>query len=71
MNYDVKDINVGGDLAVAHVTYTTIATPKTGGEPTEHNGNWIVVFKKQHEGTWNCIYMIWSDESLVSPTQVE
>jgi ketosteroid isomerase-like protein len=69
--YDVKDINVGGDLAVAHVTYTTIATPKAGGEPTEHNGNWIVVFKKQPEGTWNCIYMIWSDESLVSPTQAE
>lgn len=69
--YEVKDIRVSGDLAVAHVTFVSVATPKVGGDPTEHNGNWIVVFEKQPEDTWNCIYMIYSDESLIYPEQAE
>jgi ketosteroid isomerase-like protein len=49
--YNIKDIRVSGDLAVAHVTFESVATPKAGGEPTMHIGNWIVVFEKQPEDT--------------------
>ena len=65
----VKDVHVSGDLAVAHVTWSAVVTPKAGGEPIKSNGNTIMVFKKQPDGVWNCIYLIYSDESLIDPTQ--
>ena len=69
--YDVKDVQVSGDLGIVHVAVSTIATPKDDGKPTKYNGNWIAIFKKQPDSEWSCIYSIWSDESLVYPTQEE
>ena len=65
----VKDVRVSGDLAVAHVIWSAIVTPKVGGEPVNSNGNAIIVLKKQSDDVWNCIYWIWSDESLIDPSQ--
>lgn len=65
--YTVQDIEVGGDLAVAHVTLSAIVTIKASGEHFDTNGNWILVFRKQSDNSWKIIYSIWSDESLVRP----
>ena len=65
--YVVKDVNIGRDLAVAHVIWSTVITPKAGGEKINANGNWIINFKKQPDGAWKCIYTVFSDESLVRP----
>jgi uncharacterized protein (TIGR02246 family) len=69
--YLVEDVNVGGDLAVAHIIWSTVVTPKAGGEPIIANGHWIMNLKKQPDGAWNCIYTIFSDESLVKPSTTE
>ena len=69
--YTVKDIKVSGDLAVAHFLWSTTVKFKANGKSDETNGNWIMVFGKQSDETWKVIYSIWSDESLVSPTQAE
>jgi hypothetical protein len=58
-------------LAVAHYTWSAIVTPKAEGKPIEENGNGIMVLKKQPEGVWKFTYLIWSNESLVFPTQSE
>ena len=63
----VQNVHVSGDLAVAHITWSAINTPKAGGKPTKGNGNMIGVFKKQPDGDWRGIYLIYSDESLVYP----
>jgi uncharacterized protein (TIGR02246 family) len=67
----VTDIKVNGDLAFTNTTWSLIATPKDGGESTKHRGNWIRIFGQQPDGSWKVIYMMWSDESLVSPTHAE
>ena len=67
--YLVEDVSVGSDLAVAHATWSTVITPKAGGEPINANGNWIINLEKQPDGAWNCIYTIFSDETLVRPSQ--
>ena len=67
----VENVEVSGDLAVAHTTYKYVVTPKGGKDSNETKGNEIVVLRKQADCNWKFIYMIWSDESLVSPTQAE
>ena len=67
----VKAVHVSGDLAFAHVAWSGVATPKAGGESRKGNGNLIMIFKKQADGAWNCIYSIYSNESLISPTQAD
>ena len=67
----VKDVQVSGDLAVAHYTWSATANPKAGGKPLEENGNGIMVLKKQPENVWKFTYLIWSNEALISPQQTE
>ncbi|MBN2318664.1 MAG: SgcJ/EcaC family oxidoreductase [Acidobacteria bacterium] len=69
--YIVEGVKVSGDLAVAHVTYSGIYTPKDGGDSIKTNGNGITVGKKQPDGAWKIIYMIWSNERLIYPEQAE
>ena len=64
----VKAVHVDGNLAVAHVVYSGVATPKAGGEPRKGNGNMIMVFERQPDGLWKRTYTIWSNETLVRPT---
>ena len=69
--YVVKSVHVGGDLAVAHVTWASIAMNKNGVEQIGPGGNWIANFEKQPDASWKCIYSIFSDESLVRPSKTE
>jgi ketosteroid isomerase-like protein len=69
--YEIKDIHISGDLAVAHFLWSTKLKIKANGKSGETNGNWITVAERQPDGAWKCIYSIWSDEGLVRPTQAE
>ena len=69
--YEIKGVKVSGDLGVAHIAWSTTATPKAGGKPVEVKGNWIRVFERQSDDAWKCIYSIWSDENLVIPPPTE
>ncbi len=63
----VKDVQVSGDLAVTHYTWTSANKLKTGEELPKSNGDSIMVLRKQPDGIWKFIYFIWSDESLLRP----
>ncbi len=67
----VKTVHVSGDLAVAHILWSAIVTPKDTQEPSNAKGNMIQVFERQTEGAWKRIYTIFSDETLVFPTSAE
>jgi uncharacterized protein (TIGR02246 family) len=65
--YTVQNVEISGDLAVAHVTLSAVVTIKASGESFNTNGNWILVFGKQSDKSWKITYSIWSDESLIRP----
>ena len=67
----IVDLKVSGDLAFFRGSWTSIITPKTGGESLKENGSFVQVVQKQPDGSWKAICNIVSDESLVSPTQSE
>ncbi len=61
----IVDLKVSGDLAFVRGSWTSINTPKTGGEPLKDNGSFVSVFQKQPEGSWKVICNIWSNEQLI------
>ena len=53
------DIQIRGDLGVAHGTYAFKGTHKTGlVPPIQDTGNWTAVYKRQGDGSWKCISSI-------------
>ena len=67
----VADIKISGDLAVTNTTVTLPGITEKAEGPSKPTGNWIRIFGKQPDGAWKIIYMMWSDESLVDPSQTE
>ncbi len=67
----IVDLKVSGDLAFFRGFWNSIDTPKDGGEPFKENGSFVQVIQKQPDGSWKIICNIFSNESLVSPTQSE
>jgi len=67
----VNDVQIGGKLAIAHYNWSAVLTPKNGGKPILENGSGIHVLEEQPEGVWKFTYLIWSNETLVSPPQAE
>ena len=69
--YEILDVDVSGTMAIAHISFDTTTTSKTGGEPEKENGNWLLIFKKQSDDTWKAIYDMWTNESLIYPDEKE
>jgi uncharacterized protein (TIGR02246 family) len=46
------DTEITGDLAHEHGTFSTTVTPKAGGNAMTDNGNYLVVLKRQADGSW-------------------
>ena len=67
----VEDVKVSGNLAVAHVAYIASFTNKKSGESGNAEGNWLLIFENKANEGWQIIYSIFSDETLVPPTQAE
>jgi len=63
----VVDVKVSGDLAFFRGTWTTIDTPKDGGEPLKFNGNFVSIIQKQPDESWKTICNSWSNEQLILP----
>ena len=46
---------VGGDIAYDYGTFQYSVTPKNGGAPVSDSGRYLVVLKKQGDGTWKIV----------------
>jgi uncharacterized protein (TIGR02246 family) len=55
-----EEVIVGGDLAVMRASFEETITPKDEGEPTEIAGNWLIVLRKQADGSWKVWRDMWS-----------
>ena len=59
-----QELEVVGDLAFDWGAYMTALTPKAGGEPTEDRGKYIMILRKQVDGSWKIARDIWSSDQL-------
>jgi ketosteroid isomerase-like protein len=60
----VEDVRISGKLAVAWGIDTGTTTPRSGGELAPYNLKWLVVFERQPDGAWKCIYEMRNDNPL-------
>jgi len=63
---EVIEVAVSGDLAVLRASYDETVTPKAEGEPYDQGGTWLVVLRKQSDGSWKLWRDMWS---IVPPSQ--
>src|SRR5688572_4757278 len=47
-----SDTEITGDIAHEHGTFSMTVTPKAGGSAMTENGKYLVVFKRQADGSW-------------------
>jgi len=60
-----EDVRVSGDTAVAWGMDTGTTTPRSGGAPVPYNLKWLMVFERQSDGTWKCLYEMWNDNNPI------
>ena len=58
-----EELEVVGDWAFDWGAYMTALTPKAGGEPTEDRGKYIVILRKQVDGSWRIVRDIWNSDN--------
>jgi ketosteroid isomerase-like protein len=54
------EVRVSGDLAFMRITYDETVMPRTGGDPIELSGNWLVILERQQDGAWKWSHEMWS-----------
>ena len=59
----VEDLRVCGDWAFGRGTDTGTTTPRSGGAPVPYSVKWLMVFERQSDGNWKCLYEMWNDNS--------
>ena len=57
----VEDVRVSDRLAVARGVDTGTTTLRSGGKPVSYDLKWVMVFERQPDGAWKCLYEIWND----------
>ncbi len=58
-----EELEVVGDWAFDWGAYMTALTPKAGGEATEDRGKYIVILRKQVDGSWRIVKNIWNSNN--------
>jgi len=54
------EVVVAGDLAFVRASYTDTVTPKGEGEQIESSGVWLILLRKQLDGSWKMWRDMWS-----------
>jgi uncharacterized protein (TIGR02246 family) len=60
-------IELAGDLAFEHLTYTATAWPVAGGSAREDCGKGMHVYRRQPDGAWKLIRDIWNSDRPAGP----
>ena len=58
-----EDVRVSGNTAVAWGMDTGTMTPRRGGAPVPYSLKWLMVFERQSDGAWKCLYEMWNDNN--------
>jgi uncharacterized protein (TIGR02246 family) len=60
ISHRIEDVTVSGEMALVVATFDETLTPRAGGDPTELHGRWLLVLKKQPDGSWKVWRDMWS-----------
>jgi len=52
----LEDVRVSGNLAVGRGTQQTVTTSRAGGSSEQDKAKWVVVFERQHDGSWKVLW---------------
>jgi uncharacterized protein (TIGR02246 family) len=63
---DVLDVVVSGELGILRAYYANTINPTNGGEPVHRTGDWLVVLRRQGDGSWKLWREMWSVITPVS-----
>ena len=55
----IRDVHISGDLAAVRGTWTGTNIP-TDGESFQDRGDWIGVFRRQGDGSWEFLWDMWT-----------
>ena len=58
-----EDIAIGGDLAVETGSYEETAQPKAGGKEVKDKGKYVVLWKRQPDGSWKIVRDIFNSDN--------
>jgi uncharacterized protein (TIGR02246 family) len=62
----VEDVRVSRNTALAWGMDTGTTTPRNGGAPVPYSLKWLMVFERQSDGTWKCLYEMWNDNNPIT-----
>jgi ketosteroid isomerase-like protein len=58
---------IAGDMAYQRGTFTVAATPRTGGETRHTHGNFLRIYRRQADGSWQMTRDMFSSDQAASP----
>jgi ketosteroid isomerase-like protein len=61
-----EDVRVSGNTAVAWGMDTGTTTARSGGAPVPYSLKWLMVFERQSDGAWKCLYEMWNDNNPIA-----
>ena len=56
-----------GNLGFARGTWSVRSAPKAGGADTTRTGKWMVLYKRQADGSWKIWRWIWNEQPAAAP----
>lgn len=59
VEFSIEEISVLGDLAVERGTYSATFVRTDGRESRDGGGDYLYVYERRSEGTWEIIRMSW------------
>ena len=66
-----EEHEVAGDWAFERGSYTVTLTPKASGTPTDDEGKYLLIFRRQPDASWRIARHIWNSNNPVpAPTRV-
>ena len=72
LKFEIVSLEGRGDLAIEHGTYALTAAPAGPSAPVTDRGKYVVVWKKQADGTWKMTHDIYNSDlpvpGIVIPT---
>ena len=61
------DVAASGEMAVYRTTYAYVSTDPKTKKPTTENGNWLLGYKAQADGSWKLAWGVVSDTGPAAP----
>jgi uncharacterized protein (TIGR02246 family) len=58
----IEVVDLSGDLAYIHLSYSASSSPKGGGDAVSDAGKWVNIYRRQADGSWKIVVEIWNSD---------